>query len=132
MSEYDPGYGKVAAYEDSDPSFLIYRKFGWLHNRVLLHLQDELVDLEGQLEDFDKWEALTGNPTKLLCRRLDDAVPEESERRTMLKLCHEKLDEYGKLLLQVMRIHTDKPERRTSSPPAAKTGNQEADQKEPE
>jgi len=95
VSEYEPGYGKVAAFEDSDPSFLIYRKFGWLHNRILLHLQDELVDLEGQLEDLDKWESLTGNPTKLLCRRLDDAVPEDSERRKLLKTCREKLDEYG-------------------------------------
>ena len=89
----------MAAYEDSDPSFLIYRKFGWLHNRVLLHLQDELVDLEGQLEDLDKWEVLTGNPAKLGCRRLDDAAPEESERRKLLIACREKLTEYGEPLL---------------------------------
>lgn len=95
VSEYH-GYGRVAAYEDSDPSFLIYRKFGWVHNRILLHLQDELVDLEGQLEDLDKWEALTGNPTKLVCRRLDDAGPEESERRILLRRCSEKLAEYGR------------------------------------
>lgn len=101
MSEYERGYGKVAAFEDSDPAFLIYRKFGWLHNRILLHLQDELADLEDQLEDLDRWEVLTGNPKKLLCRRLDDAVPEESERRRLLTLCREKLDEYGEHLLEL-------------------------------
>ena len=95
VSEYEPGYGKVAAFEDSDPSFSIYRKFGWMHNRILLHLQDELADLEGQLEDLDKWEAQSGNPTKLLCRRLDESVPEESERRKLLELCRKKLEEYG-------------------------------------
>lgn len=95
VDEYQRGYGKVAAFEDSDPSFLIYRKFGWLHNRILLHLQDELVDLESQLEALDQWEALIGNPTKLRCRRLDDAVPEKSERRKLLVQCSEKLAEYG-------------------------------------
>lgn len=95
VSEYH-GYGKVAAYEDSDPSFLIYRKFGWLHNRILLHLQDELVDLEDELENLDNWEAMTGNPKKLVCRRLDDAAPEKSERRLLLKRCNDKLAEYGR------------------------------------
>lgn len=95
VDKYKSGYGKVAAFEDSDPSFLMYRKFGWLHNRILLHLQDELVDLEGQLEALDHWEAQTGNPTKLRCRRLDDAVPEKSERRKLLSQCSEKLAEYG-------------------------------------
>ena len=85
----------MAAYEDCDPCFSIYRKFGWLHSRILLHLQDELVDLEDQLEDLDKWEAVSGNPIKLLCRRLDDAAPENSVRRKLLKECHEKLDQYG-------------------------------------
>ena len=80
---------------------MIYRKFGWLHNRILLHLQDELVDLEEQLEGLDKWEAERGDPTKLACRRLDDAEPEHSPRRQLLQLCREKLDKYGKPLCDI-------------------------------
>ena len=94
VSDYDPGYGKVAAFEDSDPCLLIYRKFGWLHKRILLHLQDELVELEEQLQGLDEWETLTGNPKKLLCRRLDDAAP-DSLRRSLLKESSEKLGKYG-------------------------------------
>ena len=94
VSDYNPGYGKAAAFEDSDPCLLIYRKFGWLHNRILLHLQDELVELEEQLQGLDEWEALTGNPTKLLCRRLDDAAP-DALRRNLLKECSEKLEKYS-------------------------------------
>ncbi|KAL9121480.1 MAG: hypothetical protein Q9187_001958 [Circinaria calcarea] len=56
MDEYLPGYGKLAAIEDCDPNFLIYRKFGWLHNRVLLHYQDELAEYEEQLEDIDRFD----------------------------------------------------------------------------
>ena len=98
MDDYHQGYGKVAAIEDCDPSFLVYRKFGWLHNRILLHLQDELVELESDLEELDQWERLTGNPKKLRCRRLDEAVPETSERRQLLTQCSEKLAEYGEQL----------------------------------
>ncbi|KAL8796959.1 MAG: hypothetical protein Q9195_000730 [Heterodermia aff. obscurata] len=37
LDGYPQGYGKVAAIESCDPNFLIYRKFAWLHNRLLLH-----------------------------------------------------------------------------------------------
>ena len=54
VDEYPPGYGKLAAFEECDPSFLICRKFGWLHIRVLLHLQDEVQELGEELESLDK------------------------------------------------------------------------------
>ena len=95
MDEYDRGYGKAAAFEDCDPNFLIYRKFGWLHNRVLLHLQDELQELEQKLESFDKWEVSNGDPRKLVHRRIDDNS-KHSPRKAILKEVNEKLEEYGK------------------------------------
>ena len=92
MDDYAEGYGKLAAFIDCDPNFRIYRKFGWLHSRVLLYIQDELRELEEELEDIDAWEAKSGNDLKLRCRRADD----NTERLELIAKIKEKLDEYGK------------------------------------
>ena len=93
VDEYDRGYGRLAAFEDCDPSFLIYRKFGWLHNRFLLHLQDELQVLENNLLSFDKFEATRGNPRFQQSCRLDNGR-QNSKRRAMLTDIKAKLDEF--------------------------------------
>ena len=89
------GYGSVAAFEDCDPCFLMYRKFGWLHNRLLLHLQDELQLLEEELKEFDKDDAINSRPVYQQSRRKDDRRS-DSKRPIMLKLIKEKLEEYGR------------------------------------
>ena len=94
MDEYDEGYGRLAAFEDCDPNFLIYRKYGWLHNRLLLHLQDELKKLEEDLERLDKWEFTTGDNKKLRSRRRDSSCP-TSQRQALLTILNEKLKDYG-------------------------------------
>ena len=47
------GYQGYSSYIASDEDYLILRRFGCLHIRVLLMLQDELVELEGQLAEMD-------------------------------------------------------------------------------
>ena len=95
VDEYGRGYGRLAAFEDCDPSFLIYRKFGWLHNRLLLHLQDEVQVLENNLLSFDKFEAIRGDPRFQQSCRLDNGR-QNSKRRVMLTDIKAKLDEYGR------------------------------------
>ena len=91
MDDYPEGYGKLAAFIDCDSNFRIYRKFGWLHNRVLLHIQDELQELEQDLEGVDKWEAESGDMLKLASRRSDD----RTARLEVFDVIKQKLDEYG-------------------------------------
>ena len=91
MDQYPEGYGKLAAFIDCDPNFRIYRKFGWLHNRVLLHIQDELQKLEKELEIVDEWEAKSGDIVKLASRRSDT----NKKRKDIIIAIKEKLDEYG-------------------------------------
>lgn len=93
MNEYNEGYGKLAAIVGSDPNFLIYRKFLWLHNRVLLNLQDELVELEEDLESIDRPDHETDDK-RLISRRRDEAYP-DSKRKTLIKTINEKLMAYG-------------------------------------
>ena len=96
VDKYPPGYGRVAAFEDCDPSFSILRKFGWLHSRVLLHLQDELQELEEELESLDSWELSSGDPSRLKSRRLDDERPNALRKALLIKI-RSKLAEYGEI-----------------------------------
>lgn len=86
------GYGMLAAVLDCDPNFLICRKYGRLHVRVLLHLQDELAELEEELEDLDQ-EDYKENERQLTSRRLDDEI--SGERKELLRKINSKLIEYG-------------------------------------
>ncbi len=94
VDDYNPGYGKVAAIEDLDADFLVFRKFGWLHKYALLHLQDELAQQQYEIESFDKWEFKNGDPTKLVSRRKDHAF-RESRRKELVGKLHVKLAQYG-------------------------------------
>ena len=107
MDEYDPGYSKVAAFLDCAQGFLIYRKFSWLSNRVLLHTQDELQELEEKLEVLDKWEFDEGDRRKLGHRRIDENDP-DSPRKELLVEIKGKLDEYHEMLFRLERLQAIK------------------------
>ena len=94
VDEYPPDYGKVAAFEECDPSFLICRKVGWLHIRVLLHLQDEVQELEEELGYLDKWKLSSGYPLRLRNRRIDYGRPNATRKDLLIKIAA-KLGEYG-------------------------------------
>ena len=91
------GYPQFAAFLDSDPNFLICRKFGWLRNRVLLSRQDELNQLERRLlsmDDEDKDEC----PLALQSRKIDDSrqdIDDEFSRKTLIQEIDNKLENYG-------------------------------------
>ena len=95
MNDYPAGYSKVAGIESLDPDFLIYKKFQWLHNYALLHLQDELSELQAELEAFDQWEDRDGEPRRMASRRLDYGR-RDSRRRELMGQIHQKLEQYGK------------------------------------
>lgn len=107
LNEYCSGYGKVAAIENLDPDFTIYRKFGWLRHYSLLHLQDELAALQDELVDFDKWEFRDGDPKQLVSRRLDYERP-NSRRKEIIASVHSKLKEYDEALLRTKQIQAIK------------------------
>lgn len=95
VTDYTPGYGKVSAIEDLDGDFLVFRKFGWLHNYALLYLQDELVQHQDEIESFDKWEFRHGDRTKLVSRRKDNAF-RDSRRKELVGKLQAKLAQYGR------------------------------------
>jgi len=73
---------------------MIYRKFSWLHNRILLHYQDELALLEEKLEWLDENDFLQ-DPYFVMDRRRDEKRP-DSQRGELIKRIDEKLAQYRK------------------------------------
>jgi len=86
---------------NSDENFLMARKYGVLHNRVLLYRQDELRDLEEQLFGLDAQDAQDeeGDGKVALTSRLRDDQREGSMRKALIQEIDEKLKEYGMPLL---------------------------------
>ncbi|KAL8654573.1 MAG: hypothetical protein Q9210_001419 [Variospora velana] len=103
VDSYQRGYATLAAVEDSDPNFLIYRKFGWLRNRLLLNLQDELVTLEEELQLLDNNDARLCDPDDVLISRRNDEL-QKTLRQELLKTTRQKLFEYDEVLLHLQQI----------------------------
>jgi PAS domain-containing protein len=71
VDEFPHGYPLQAAFQSSEPSFSIYRAFGYLHSRVILQLQDELRALEDTLAELDEDDHWSGGQARLTSRDFD-------------------------------------------------------------
>jgi hypothetical protein len=87
------GYRAFASFLASDNSFLIFRHFGVLNARVLLHLQDQIVCLEERLDALDSTHSARTAPDVHNGSFRYEKVP---ERTQILEEIHEKLKEYSK------------------------------------
>jgi hypothetical protein len=97
------GYREYSNYIASDEDYLILRRFGCLHIRVLLMLQDELVELENRLAELD---------ASLAARDYVDVHNgsfREETSETRLDTIHEierRLRNYNELFLQHMQLRS--------------------------
>ena len=107
VHEYPDGYPKIAAFESCDPNFLIYKKFAYLHNRVLLYIQDELLQAGEELEDLDKLDE-TRDALRLVSRRRDDALG--PRRRDLIKSIEQNLARYGKIPGRSSLLYHNRPQ----------------------
>lgn len=107
VEDHPEGYPQLAAFANSDDNFLMCRRFGYLHSRVLLYRQDELSQLENRLLQIDKFDQ-KDNPEVLKSRMLDDNDDDpEFSRKVLFQKIDEKLRDYGCRLhstLVVLRV----------------------------
>ena len=93
------GFPLVATYLDSDDLFMIYRRFGTLHARLLLNKQDELRELEEDLHDMDEQDAKDEDTDIYLMSRTKDNKRQPIEgrrsRKELLEIIEKKTLEYG-------------------------------------
>ncbi|KAI0879576.1 hypothetical protein GGS24DRAFT_2992 [Hypoxylon argillaceum] len=101
IESFRRGYPRVSAFMDSEQKFIMFRHFGRLHARVLLHKQDQLAEIESRLDHVDQEE-----PTEffLACNRQDPS----HERRALLDEAEKKLREY---IAYYQNIERPKPNR---------------------
>ena len=88
MKKFPTGYPNLAAFSDSDESFMLYRRFGYLQSRILLEKQAELSFLEAQLDDLDHAEMYDA-PDNLFTRDLQG-----EQRKGLLSQMETKFCEY--------------------------------------
>lgn len=88
VESFRRGYPRLSAFIDSDRDFMMFRRFGRLQARILLHKQDELIDLEQQLEQIDSEEQ---TEYYLSCRRQDL----NTKRHSLIQEAEVKLNEYS-------------------------------------
>ncbi|KAF4538997.1 uncharacterized protein LTHEOB_1351 [Lasiodiplodia theobromae] len=97
--DYHPmGYPRLGAFINSDENFLMCRRYGLLHTRVMLYRQDELRELEEKLLGLDA-EDEDENP-RMLNSRVRDDRRENQERRKLILEIDEKLKEYDDCVLR--------------------------------
>ncbi|CAO2658157.1 Nn.00g074170.m01.CDS01 [Neocucurbitaria sp. VM-36] len=102
IGSYRVGYPHWAAYQNSDPSFKIYKRYGTLRNRVILYRQQEIAQLEEELNRLDEEDHKSGNgKTRSLLWDQEDA---DSKRMKLIDQIEEKLKRYDDLLERELRI----------------------------
>ncbi|KAH0565177.1 hypothetical protein GP486_001423 [Trichoglossum hirsutum] len=100
----DPmGYPRLAAFMNSDENFKLYRQFGYVHTRVLLHLQYELSSMEATLKNMDGADD-RDEDRQLLLRSQDASIHDNPRREKLLKDFRGKLKEYDELLLLTYQL----------------------------
>ncbi|KAH6719118.1 hypothetical protein BKA61DRAFT_596896 [Leptodontidium sp. MPI-SDFR-AT-0119] len=103
---------------DSDENFMIYRRFGFLHARLLLQKQDELRLMEEALDRLDR-DDISENPKALQCRMEDvdlekQSTPQGTEtRQKLLSRMETTILRYDELLLNAQQLTaSNRPPRR--------------------
>ncbi|KAF2246631.1 hypothetical protein BU26DRAFT_50404 [Trematosphaeria pertusa] len=111
VDDYQIGYPRWAAFQNSDPTFRVYKRFGTLRNRLLLYRQFELWELEEELRSLDEKDHQLNNfKTRSL---MIDGADTESKRVKLMDQIETKLKQYDDLLEREIRsglLH--KPSRR--------------------
>ena len=79
---------------ESDDSFKMYRQFGYVHTRVLLHLQCELAEMETRLKVMDEDDSQDERRKVFLQSQKRD-TKSNPERGILLSEFRVKLKEYG-------------------------------------
>jgi len=102
----EAGYPYLAAFLDSDENFMIYRRFGFIHARLLLQKQDELRLMEEELDRLDKRDLLPNS--KMLQCRMEDVERQDGQeggnRQALLARMEETVLKYDALLLNAQQL----------------------------
>lgn len=98
VEDYPNGYPQLACFQESDESFMIYRRFGGVFSRLLLNKQDELRTMEDTLFELDMLDDTeVGGHVYLTSRKADHRrnVGKQATRTQLLVQMEKKALEYS-------------------------------------
>lgn len=98
METFRLGYPRLSAYLNSDKDFVVFRRFGQVHTRLLLHKQSAISNLEERLNAIDEAEE---NAYRLKSWNTDDNM----ERKDVLAELEARILEYGKNMRFISSSH---------------------------
>lgn len=90
VQDHPDGYPFLAALQDFEENFMVYRKFGFLQAQILLDKQKELRELEIELGQID------AEGQRLDPRYLYSLAGTSAERKDIICEIEQKFKEYGK------------------------------------
>ncbi|OCT49643.1 hypothetical protein CLCR_07483 [Cladophialophora carrionii] len=99
------GWPRIAAFVDSDSTFRIYRRFGFLRTRLLLYHQDILAEMEAKLDWLDRDDARSPETQRYLSSRREDDLRQGSPRRALFQDIESQLEIYDSLLKRSAQIY---------------------------
>ncbi|OAP64163.1 hypothetical protein AYL99_00135 [Fonsecaea erecta] len=92
------GWPRIATFVDSDPNFMIYRRFGFLRTRLLLWHQDILREMESRLDYQDMQDASSVGTRRYLSNRDGDDMRTPAVRKALFQELDVQLKAYDDLL----------------------------------
>lgn len=91
------GYPQLAALVNSDDGFVMYRRFGYIHNRILLHRQAEIVELEKKLDKLDDSDK-ADRKLKFRLQTREFLKDDDTGQKLLIDDLETKLKNYGKFM----------------------------------
>ncbi len=94
------GRTRAIPFRDIDTDFMVFRRFAWLHSRVLLRLQNDIAEMEDHLMRLD------GNANdQLPSLTLGQGSASRESWKWLLAKIDEKLSDYGELIKEMNPDH---------------------------
>jgi hypothetical protein len=95
VHSFPSGFPRAAAFLNNTNNFSMFRRFGRVHCRLLLHLEAEITVLERKLDALDKRDEKTDKIYRL--KRCSWDPNWNADQKNLLDELREKVAEYGEL-----------------------------------
>lgn len=95
MNDHPDGWPQLAAFQNSDDTFLIFRRFGLTHCRQLMRLQLEITELEKRMRELDIKDSEMGSATGYRLQTREYCEGWDSDQKCLNEQLVAKLQVYG-------------------------------------
>jgi len=107
LEDHPEGFPRIAAYQNSDTSTALYRRFGNLHARSLLYKEIELTSLEAELAKIDNDDGANSDDDWRIGQSIHHENGKGNEKRkALIEEIDRKMEIYDNILLRDNRLRS--------------------------